>query len=131
MNASASASVVVSVNDVNVNGYGYAREYGENDHGQRGSVGVDASHVFQFARSSARQLLREPGGQHPLQGHTLAMTLPGEVAYAHDAAAADMHDAVAMVAAAADMYDAGAMVAVASRVGASPSTPRSALFEWA
>lgn len=116
MNASASASVVVSVNDVNVNGY--AREYGENDHGQRGSVGVDASHVFQFAHSSARQLLREPGGQHPLQGHTLAMTLPGEVAYAHDAAAADMHDA-------------GAMVAVASRVGASPSTPRSALFEWA
>lgn len=120
MNASASASVVVSVsvNVVNVNGYGYVREYEENVNGQRRSGGVDASHVFQFARLSARRLLREPGGPHLLQGHTPAMTLLGEVAYAHEAAPADTHDAVAMV-------------VVASRVGACPSTLRSALFEWA
>lgn len=119
VNVSASASVVVSVSvsvvNVNVNVNGYAHEYGENEHGQQRSADVDASHVFQFAHSSARQLLREPGGQHPHQEHTLAMTLLGEVVYGHDAAAADMHDAVAMGAG-------------ASGVGACPSALRSALF---
>lgn len=113
VSASASVVVSVSVNVVNVNGY--AHEYEENEYGQQRSVDADAPHVFQFARLSARQRLRAPEGQHQLQGHTLAMTLLGEVVYAHDAVAADMDDAVAMVAG-------------ATGVGACPSTLRSALF---
>lgn len=105
---------IVNVN-VNVNGYEY--EYGENEHGQQRSVGADVSRVFQFARSSARRLLRGLEEQHPLQGHTPVMTLLGEVAYAH-ATAADMHNAVAMVAG-------------VTGVGAWSSTLQSALFQWA
>lgn len=114
MSASASASVVANVN-VNVNGH--ACEYEENEHGRWRSVGADVSHVFQFARSSARQLSRGLEGQHPLHGHTLVMTLLGEVVYVY-ATAADMHDAVAMVAGTAG-------------VGACPSTLQSALLQLA
>jgi hypothetical protein len=114
VNASASASVVVSVsvNVASVIGYVYAHGYEENGYGQRRSV-ADAAHVFQFARSSARQPLRGPEGQHPLQGHILAMT---EVVYEHDAAAADMHDAVGMV---------------AGVTGVGASILQSALLQWA
>lgn len=119
VNASVSASVVVSVNvnvaNVNEHAYEYGEnEYDENEYDQR-SVGADVFHVFRFARLSAHQLLRGLEGQHLPQGHTLAMTELGEVVYAHGAA---------------DMY-AVAMVVDAPGVGASPSTLRSALFQWA
>lgn len=120
VNASVSASVVVSVNvnAVNVNGHAYEygeNEYGENEYDQRRSVGAGVFHVFQFARLSAHQLLRGLEGQHLPRGHTLAMTELGEVVYAHGAA---------------DMC-AVAMVVGTPGVEASPSTLRSALFQWA
>lgn len=120
MNGNLNGNVNANANlNVNVNGNvvaGHAYEYGENEHGQRRNVGADVSRVFQFAHLSAHQLLRGLEGQHPLQGHTLAMTLLGEVVYA-DVAVADMHDAVAMVAG-------------TTGVGACSSTLRSALFQW-